>query len=427
MQSLDNRGTYKQIAQPGTLFDFNDAGRMSNTDFNINMALMPTILLQSLFRSPIHNDNVNRLILYNLWVAYTTIRIIDHENIIQNDQFIAYLTANGVPVRTDNNGVPVPADNHRLHSQYYMAYLINQAISNPRILYLDILKNINGYNRAVGDIHSTCELLIDNIFYDANISGGFYMGVYIGYNIPINLVFISPRQPDARQPDTRAYVSLATGGSDDYLFWLFACAVFNLGYRDVPGPDRRSLSLVTYDKQNYYDARQKTGIKNLASEMIGTLPITCLHITCHPSLARHTHSDTIIDYNSPIILNTLTDYMRYSAGISTPPFVYTDLTTDIMRLNRRHGTDNQNFRRGFDSANFCTGLDNLNFDTVQHFNDYVYLIRDGQCSRTFFEQFISYIKYIQNIYFPPCNGVAGFGVDRCALTNNIHANDPLHF
>ena len=205
--------------------------------------------------------------------------------------------------------------------------------------------------------------------------------------------------------------------------------MYNIGYREDLSPDKKKLIILTADKQKYFDDKSKN-TKNLASEMIDTLNLNKVIIT-KITYDSSTGKNIINSYSNNGIhnlLNQATNIMRTTSvrrDNTTNPdslSVFTNLSQDIYNefnvptfIYVPKTKFHDNFKYGFNSANYCSGLTNIDVSNSNYFSDKTFenlaqymQTKDSNCDNIFFEQFITYIKYIQHKMYPVCNGSVKF-------------------
>jgi hypothetical protein len=269
-------------------------------------------------------------------------------------------------------------------------------------LFIIVTKNIKDITDNIPSIHDVLDDLLNNP--TNKIEPGDYS----------DIIFISPTQP----LNEISNEALRSSSSDDLIFWLLSCSLYNMGYRE-------KLILLTADKQKYFDDKSKN-TKNLASEMIDALDLNKVIIT-KITYDSSTGKNIINSYSNNGIhnlLNQVTNIMRTTSvrrdNTADPNSlsVFTNLSQDIYNefnlptsIYVPKTKFHDNFKYGFNSANYCSGLTNIDVSKSNYFSDKTFenlaeymQTKGSKCDNVFFEQFITYIKYIQHKMYPVCNG-----------------------
>jgi hypothetical protein len=399
-------------------FDQNKTHNTATTAGNENELIYYLLLL--LFRdgdnlpAGLDKDNFIKT-LGNLYSRYTKINIFDNANITKSFGS-EYLIKKGLATRDKLNinnilaipGTPNQADyddttgilvrNYPVNSneyiiQYGIEKILFYSTKHRDELFIVIAKNVNDLTNSDPSVQH----ILNNILQQSEIEKTDLKARLL---LSDNIIFVSPSIPEW-SGFTRA---LHKGGHDDFIFWLLACSLFNCGFRD-----KTKLMLFTGDKQRYVD--RTTPMKNLASEILNNENFDRIHIT------KFIKTKFISSSNNGIanLLNQIKDFMNLSAvPIGLPRNLLTTLSlqiynSDVTRtmLSKpldlyRKGPTEINYSMGVDSANYCNRKGNF---SLVSFDNLVDNVNRGPCSTNFFEQFITYIKFIQHRLYPDCNGL----------------------
>ena len=252
-----------------------------------------------------------------------------------------------------------------------------------------------------------------------------------------NVIFIFIQHIDNNGNNTNI------GGGDDLLVWLFAIGLYNIGYLNV--------NVETRDKQKYYDSKDNINIKNLYSEMKNNKISSFIEVTSRFNY-RNTNAEIIIehltkymcmpdidDINSKYIRKFKDEINKLELNKTVSPY-----SKILNKTLSRQGisTKDEKYNIGFSIAEYCNN-DNMDTTEQEYFknivdemekqkltntripleirhNDFNNFIKFTErvkknCRASLFEQIISYIKYLQNVMYYPCNSKTPLGKNICAL------------
>jgi hypothetical protein len=365
---------------------------------------------------------------------FTNVSLIDYANLIyinredkytllQENYFIdKYNFGNKYPTRVYYN-------EHMSNSDQYVFFIkliIDKAVLEKDTLHIVCCKSIDDFLSYMSEstIEKQCNIQFPNIEETQDIRK----------LLPQNIIFLESRQPINELENT----SLKSGGCDDFIFWLLACALYNIGYTEnniddifyMQQQNLHGLELITKDKQKYYDIKNK-GYKNLFTEMKNSEPLTCVYITTVKEIFSdniqfvthvNTHMSNVINtivnthiksHTSPTETLFLNDRHK-KLNISSYMYNYDIPQKGRIKYVIDQKDDNNDFLNGHKTANICSDgrvygeLDNFGkrkgseYTINEWKNLCKYLSERSICSNFFFESLITYIKYIQNKFYPTC-------------------------